>query len=72
MITRDDKVRELPFCIVCGNPKSHGLRICWPCHHTLKARHDGSYGSQVEKLLANVQHTLELDQPRSEPCHDTK
>lgn len=52
------RVRLSKVCPVCGKAKQTGLVLCWPCHHTAKAAHDGCYGAFVERRIAACERFL--------------
>lgn len=51
-------VRADLYCPLCVNPKPVGNLVCWPCHRQEKARNDGGYSLQAERLIAEVEVEL--------------
>lgn len=58
MIDQQRRVRGELTCINCGNEKSAGLVICWPCHALQKHHNDGCYSKRLEKKLAEREAAL--------------
>ena len=52
-------VRASVVCPVCRKHKDMGLVLCWPCHRTAKAAHDGCYGAFIERRIAACERFLE-------------
>lgn len=59
-----DRIRALPTCPNCREKKSAGLILCWPCHHSHKARNDGCYSPRLERKLAAMEQALEQAEAR--------
>ena len=53
------RVRKMPGCPICKQPKPVGCRICWTCNRTLKAKHDGDWGKGANTIIDRCEFILE-------------
>lgn len=44
-------VSAMRFCMACGNGKTVGALVCWPCHNNLIMIHEEGYGPDVDRLI---------------------
>jgi hypothetical protein len=51
-------VRNMLVCVRCGEPKSAGLVICWPCHRAEKRDNDGGYSGALTAKLDRIERGL--------------
>lgn len=54
-----EHLRAHPVCISCGEHKSEGLVLCWPCHHKLKHKYHGTYGTKMQARIDAKEIELE-------------
>lgn len=52
-------VRADGLCPHCGEAKTQGLLLCWPCHHKQKEHYDGDYGKLAKRQIAAREAFLE-------------
>jgi hypothetical protein len=52
------KVRRMIVCSCCGDLKSTGLVICWPCHREQKRDNDGGYSESLRAKLDRIERAL--------------